>query len=319
LQALFEEYRNIDGAVLTNVKIDQNAIPLLVSFARPRTANTQITIGSLKLSGVKLNVGNVAPPAFDATITLDANGAFQKAQIQNSKMSLEVTPAKEGAAVNVKFNGKGVQFSFGPALEYSFLTGTAVVEMHQAVFSNIDGRIANGSLTGGFNLGWTDKQFRAQGELSLKGADLAQLLPAYSRDFQSTGTLDITSKFSTQGAALEDLFNTPTATSTFTAGKGTINNIDLVRAIQSRSKQVQRGGRTAFNEITGEAQASAGRITLRNLKLVSGPMNGSGSIDVGANADISGRLELTLGSQSVTVARGNVNVGGNLKDPQLTQ
>ena len=57
-------------------------------------------------------------------------------------------------------------------------------------------RVANGTLGGTITLGWDDKQFRAQGELNLKGADLAQLLPAFTREFQSTGLLEAAIKFS---------------------------------------------------------------------------------------------------------------------------
>ena len=53
--------------------------------------------------------------------------------------------------------------------------------------------------------------------------------------------------------------------------------------------------------------------------LVSGPMNGSGSVDVSAASALSGRLDLVLGSQSVVVAKGTLTVGGSLKDPQLSQ
>jgi hypothetical protein len=101
--------------------------------------------------------------------------------------------------------------------------------------------------------------------------------------------------------------------------KGALNNLDLVRAIQSPSRTPQRGGRTPFNEITGDAQAAGGRIAYRNLKLVSGPMSGNGVVDVSKTAELSGRLNLVLGSQSVTVARGSLNLGGSLKDPQLSQ
>ena len=119
--------------------------------------------------------------------------------------------------------------------------------------------------------------------------------------------------------ALDDLFSAPSASSTFSVTKGTLNNLDLVRAIQSRSKAPQRGGRTPYNEITGDAQAAGGRIAFRNLKLVSGPLNGSGAVDVSAGSELSGRLDLVLGSQALTVARGSLSVSGSLKDPQLTQ
>lgn len=319
LHALFEDKKEFEEAQLTNVKIDPSVLPRFAEFAKARTAETQLNVGLLKISGVKMTLGNIELPSFDATVTMTPAGAFQKAQIQHAKITLDLLPIKENGSLRVNFNGKGITPTIGVGMEFAFLQGSAVVDMHQAVISGLDARVANGSLGGGFNLAWDEKQFRAQGELTLKGADLALLLPGFTREFQSTGTLDVTTKFSSQGATLDELFTTPTASSTFSASKGTLNNIDLVRAVQSRSKTPQRGGRTPFNEISGEAQAAGGRLAFRNLKLVSGPMNGSGTVDVTAGSELSGRIDLVLGSQSVTVARGTLTVGGSLKDPQLNQ
>ena len=319
LNAILEEKKEFEEVQLTNVKIAQSVLPRLAAFGKARTADTQLNFGVLRASGVHVTLANIELPAFDATVSLAPTGAFHKAQIQHPKITVDLLPIKENGTLRVNFNGKGIQPAIGPGLEFAFLSGTAIVDRKQAAISNIDARVANGTLGGTITLGWDDKQFRAQGELNLKGADLAQLLPAFTREFQSTGLLEATTKFSSQGATLDELFNAPAASSAFVATKGTLNNIDLVRAIQSRSKTPQRGGRTPFNEITGEAQASGGRLAFRNLKLVSGPMNGNGSVDVGAGGELSGRLDLVLGSQSTVVARGVLQLGGSLKDPQLSQ
>jgi hypothetical protein len=319
LNAILDEKKEFEEVQLTNVKIAQSVVSRLAAFGKARTADTQLNFGVLRASGVKLTLANIELPAFDATIALTPTGAFHKAQIQHPKITLDLLPIKESGTLRVNFNGKGIQPTIGPGLEFAFLSGTAVVDARQAAISNIDGRVANGTLGGAITLGWDEKQFRAQGELSLKNADLAQLLPGFTREFQSTGLLEVTTKFSSQGAALDELFNAPAASSSFSASKGTLNNIDLVRAIQSRSKTPQRGGRTPFNEITGDAQAAGGKLAFRNLKLVSGPMNGGGAVDVGAGGELSGRLDLVLGSQSMVVARGVLQLGGSLKDPQLSQ
>jgi hypothetical protein len=319
LNSFFGENREFGEASLTNVKIEQSALPRFAAFAQARTAVTQVNLASLKISGVKMTLGKVELPTFDAAVTFTPNGAFQKAQIRYPKITLEVAPVKDGGALRVNFNGKDIQQTFGPAIQYAFLSGTAVVDMRQAVFSNIEARAAGGTIAAAFNLAWGEKLFRAQGEFSVKGADIAQLLPAFTRDFQASGFLDLNTKFSAQGETLDELFGTPATTSTFSVSKGALNNLDLVRAIQSPSRTPQRGGRTPFNEITGEAQAAGGRIAYRNLKLVSGPMSGTGVLDVSKAAELSGRLNLILGSQSVTVARGWLSVGGSLKDPQLSQ
>jgi hypothetical protein len=48
-------------------------------------------------------------------------------------------------------------------------------------------------------------------------------------------------------------------------------------------------------------------------------MNATGNVDVLANGDLSGRVNAELGTKTVVVARGTLNVAGDLKTPILKQ
>ena len=48
-------------------------------------------------------------------------------------------------------------------------------------------------------------------------------------------------------------------------------------------------------------------------------MSATGTVDVASNGDLSGRVNAELGSKTVVVARGSVNVTGDLKTPILKQ
>jgi hypothetical protein len=126
-------------------------------------------------------------------------------------------------------------------------------------------------------------------------------------------------KFTTQGSTPAELFAAPGVTATFTLQKGALNNVDLVRAIQSATRGGVRGGKTTYTEISGDAQAAANRIAYRNLKLAAGPLNATGTIDVSPAAELAGRLNVQLGTATVSVARGVLNVSGGMKDPSLSQ
>ena len=91
----------------------------------------------------------------------------------------------------------------------------------------------------------------------------------------------------------------------------------MVRAIQSPSRDGVRGGRTGFNSLTGSMQLSGKTWSFRQLQLASGPMQASGNVDVGPHGDLSGRVSAELGSKTMVVAKGTVNVTGNLKTPIL--
>jgi hypothetical protein len=106
---------------------------------------------------------------------------------------------------------------------------------------------------------------------------------------------------------------------TFNIEKGSLNNIDIVRAIQNPSREGLRGGKTGFNSLAGSLQVTQRNYSYRQLQLTSGPMNAKGNVDVGTNGELSGRITAELGSKTVIVARGNLAVTGNLKTPVLRQ
>ena len=78
-----------------------------------------------------------------------------------------------------------------------------------------------------------------------------------------------------------------------------------------------RGGKTAFNTLSGSLQVAGKNFSYRQLQLTSGPMNANGNVEVAANGDLSGRVSAELGSKSFIVARGTLNVSGNLTMPAL--
>ena len=73
------------------------------------------------------------------------------------------------------------------------------------------------------------------------------------------------------------------------------------------------GGVREHNLRVGKCGEHGGQIVRVNVTA------GTGAIDVSPAAELSGRLNLVLGSQTVTVARGTLKVSGSLKDPLLSQ
>ena len=118
---------------------------------------------------------------------------------------------------------------------------------------------------------------------------------------------------------MKTLFADPKVEATFTVERGELNNVDIVRAVQSPARDGVRGGKTRFDSLAGTLQASDKQFSYRGLQLGSGPMNATGNVDVAANGDLSGSVGAELGSKTVVVARGSLNVTGNLKTPILKQ
>ena len=303
---------------MSGVTLDQDALPRLAAWARPPATNARLQVKRIKISAIKLTLRGAEIPNLEAVVTLGKDGGWQKFTVRDSKASLELLPLKEGGQLRANFTARAWQPPAGLRAEFSDFSATATISGDQATISAFEGRVFSGALKGTATLKWGNAM-TVEGELSLKGADVAQVLAGFTRDFTASGTLETTMKFTAQGRTPDELFAAPRVTATFTLQKGTLNNLDLVRAIQSTSRSGLRGGKTPYTEITGDAQSAGNRIAYRNLKLAAGPLNATGAVDVSPTAELAGRLNVQLGTASVSIARGVLNVSSGMKDPLLGQ
>src|SRR5258708_10302664 len=177
---------------------------------------------------MKLGLHGVEVPSLDATITLANDGSWQKLSVRDARANLEFIPLKEKGQYRANFTARSWTPPVGPQVEFAELAATAALTREQAVITGIEGRVFEGALKGAVTLQWKNN-LGAEGELNLKGADLATVLASFTRDFNASGTLDTAFKFSAQGQTPNELFAAPRVNGNFTLQKGALNNIDLVR------------------------------------------------------------------------------------------
>jgi hypothetical protein len=77
----------------------------------------------------------------------------------------------------------------------------------------------------------------------------------------------------------------------FALQNGLINGIDLPRTLQT-GKSV--GGTTKIDEMTGQAVVGDGRAALRNVRIVGGPMQANGTLDIEGGKTLAGRFSADM-------------------------
>ena len=65
--------------------------------------------------------------------------------------------------------------------------------------------------------------------------------------------------------------------------------------------------------MSGGVSADPNRVSVRQIRLAAGLMNGTGQVDMDSQSRLSGRLQMELRSAG---ARATLAVAGTLKDPQ---
>lgn len=311
---IFNAQKDFSEVRLSDVKIDQNAIKWLTGWANPQ-GKSRLHIGHIELTTVKLALSQVDLPAFDASLILAQDNSLQSATLHDAMLNVELQSPKDDG-LHGNFSANNWTPPIGPSLQFSHLDGNVQADWQHVVISNLDGKFYGGSLNGNMAINW-EGSLNAKGGFNLKDVDLEQLLPVFTQDFIASGMLDANAQFATQGNLLADLFAAPRISATFKLQNGALNNLDIVRAIQSSPRGGIRGGRTQFTELNGEVQVAGNRISYRNLKLNSGPMNGTGTVEVTPSSEISGHLNIQVGSQTAPIAHGVLGVGGSIKDPLL--
>ena len=304
---------SFDTIDVKGVTLDADTMGLIAGWVRAQTGEPALQINHIKLRGVKLSTRALEIPPFEVNATLGTRGELQKATINVDKARFEVTPKDK--VWRVALNASGWKSLIGPAVEFEDLDATAIVDASGATITDIKGRVGGGALTGQLKANWSGT-LQVSGDLKLENGRLNQLMPFFTKNFSSSGTLNLTANYSMSGATLKTLFDDVRLEGPFTIAGGELNNVDIVRALQSARAGGQRGGKTRFENLAGTVQVSGNSYSYRQLQLSSGPMNASGAVDVNDGA-LSGRINAELGTKGVVVARGALTPGGTLRDPVL--
>ena len=97
----------------------------------------------------------------------------------------------------------------------------------------------------------------------------------------------------------------------FLVQKGTLDGVDLVRALQVGSAGSQ-GGSTKFQELSGNVDISNMRFSYRNVYLNAGILSANGDFEIGSSQAVSGRVTVALRSSAQRL-NSSLNVTGSLK------
>ncbi len=305
--------RSFDTVEVKSATLDADALGIIAGWVRAQAGEPALQISQVKFRGVKLATRGIEIPPFEVNASFGARGELRTATLNVDKARFEVTPKDK--TWQVKLSATGWKSPIGPAVEFEDLEASAVMDANGATVTEIKGRVGGGALTGQLKASWGGA-IQAAGNFKLENGRMNQLMPAFTRDFTASGTLSLTANYTLSGATLQTLFDDVRLEGPFSIAGGELNNVDIVRALQTNRAAGQRGGKTRFDTLTGTVQAAGKSYSFRQLQLNSGPMNASGAIDVNEGA-VSGRINAELGTKGVVVAREALVPGGTLRDPVL--
>jgi len=305
LDALIGPRKAFSRIEIEGMKVEQQAVGGAL-FAKMKADN--FSVGRVALKKLEL-VGPMAlPKGLEVDVIYDREGAVSSAVIRGPEALLaKLTP--KGSAIEFEMSASTFTVPFAPEVSMSRFSLKGAATPQGLVVSEWDGQLLNGTVSGNANLRWGDLWI-LEGVLTVRNINAAVFAPALLSEGRGEGS----GKFSMRGADPGKLGETARLEGSFTVTRGVLGSIDLSRAIQTGGKQAT--GRTAFNEMNGNAVYDRGALSLRNVTLSAGQLNAGASADITPGGALSGRIvaDVKIASQQL---RATLNLTGTLKDPQV--
>jgi len=307
--ALFSSSRPIDNLELVGMQVNGTDLTQISAWLQKIAADTQYPIAHVKLDQAKLEADGVQLSGIVGEISFNQTGKFAQAKLhaEGNKFALDINATPENK-MQVSIEVRGSALPLLPNWVFDELSAKGELTNNELVISDLDGRIMGGILLGDARIAWRSG-WQAQGKLVAKTITMQNMGKALS------GDMDGTARFRMQATSLSKLVEKAVLNGTFVVKKGTINGVDIVETARLRSKENLPGGRTHFDELSGDLSVAEGIYAFRQLKMNAGVLTATGALDI-AKQELSGRI---LADLSMRAGMGSVElqVGGLTDHPSL--
>jgi hypothetical protein len=266
--------------------------PGLAAILFGRAQGATLGIERIRATGVKVVAPGLNLPELEATVTFQPDGGVQKITVQNpgKTIAAEIQPQGGGrAAVDASIGGAGALF--GLPFEVESLSAKGVASATEFTAGELDAKVFGGFARGKGTLRWSGP-LAFDATLEARGVDAKRLTPIM------TGAVQGPMAIAAQGETLEKLGGGARLDWSFALQNGVINGIDLPRTLQS-GKSV--AGTTKVDEMTGQAVVGEGRASLRNVRIVGGPLQANGTLDIEGGKTLAGRFSADMKTPGANV------------------
>jgi len=257
--------------------------------------------------GTKLEFAGFALPPLDVDAVFGPE-RLKTITFANSDKKLAGTLQFDGDKAQIEFSANPLSLPFAPHIELHDFSGKGAITEDEFVLNEFDAKAFDGSLRGSARLRWGEG-WSLDGQLVAQQMDAAKA----AAPLLSAGRLEGKGSYAMKAAAADKLLASARVEGSIAVQRGAVAKVDLTRVLQGAATT---GGTTLFSELGASLIAEGGRLQVRQLRIAAGLLSGSGALDIDAQKNLAGRLQLELRAQA-TQARATLAISGSLKDPRL--
>jgi hypothetical protein len=273
IPALFTVVKSIDSLELEGVEVDAAALQQASELLQQSAADTDFPISRVLLKDGKLKAEGYALSGIGGELNFDQAGKFSRAKFlaEGNKYEWELVAAPlYKTLVSISVHSGGLPLL--PAWVFDELTAKGEIAGSELTITELDGHIMGGTLQGNVRLGWRS-DWSAQGSLAAKTITMQNMLKVMS------GSLDGTARFQIKADSFAHLANAATLDGSFVIKDGVINGIDIAETARLHRAENMPGGRTHFDELSGNLNYDKSIYAFRNLQLGAGVLVAKGKLD----------------------------------------
>jgi hypothetical protein len=291
-------------------KIVKEALLRLPLWRDSSAQDARMHVKSIVLRGLVPELRTFKLPSLNVDIALDRNGQVTSARVETTNGKVYATIIPGGNQANVTIGARDWTLPFGTPIEFSDFVATGSVTGSVLNLSEWDASLYGGQVRGTAQISW-ESGWRASSQFEFARVVSEELLAVFSKTAKVTGVASAKVGFSASSGSLHTLLDSPTVQANFLVQKGTLDGVDLVRALQVGSAGSQ-GGSTKFQELSGNVDISNMRFSYRNVYLNAGILSANGDFEIGSSQAVSGRVTVALRSSAQRL-NSSLNVTGSLK------
>jgi AsmA-like protein len=301
----------INAIELDNVTLSNEAVRRIPLWGRAEGKPAAGAIDRITLRNVKMEVKPALEP-FAATLNFGHDGVLRQANLAAGTWSVSLKPSADGFDFDATANNLTLPAGAPIVVSGGRFKGTW--QGNEIVVPEFEAEVLEGKVNGALRVSW-GAGVRLQSEFTMAKVNVQQLMAAFTKAIVVTGRAEGSFNVVAEGPTIEQIFAAPRIQGKFRVGDGTISNVDLVAVMQSDTAG-QRAGVTKFVELAGELHAADTRLSYQKVNLQGGVLRGNGTVDLGGNGNLAGRISLEIRSQ-VAQDRGSFVVSGNVQRPSI--
>ncbi len=317
ISSIFSDFKTVDIHI-TNPVVKKSALEILSALTQNKSkesASSPVDLRTIYIDDLMVLWPKKKWPLIDAEIAFIDSTQLQSAKLETQDGHLQLYVAPEGPLQKITLDVKDwiSPISLPLLIDSGKMTGT----LSEGVLdiTHIDLSLYQGKLKGNTKLTW-GKDWQLNGKLDINKLAVEKPSKLVSQSVYLSGDLFGKGQFSASAKDAGGIAEKMQANFKFNINDGVLHGMDLMKMASLLVKQNQKGDMTQFEELSGVLKTSGKQYHLRNLKVSSGLLAGSGQIKVMPNKTLDGEVDVEV-KNSVSLAAIPLIVSGTVKNPVI--